>query len=152
MSLLDRIIEKTGVTFAGKSVARDYEAQKLIAALLGLVARSDGGISPDEILRMVELLRKQFGLTPVEALDLVTRAADVLSGHERLDKVVYSVNEVLTRTQQEDLMYMVLCVIAADNQKDAGEMKLLAELIDGLKLSDQFMDKVYKRYFDGLSH
>ena len=152
MSLFDLIIEKTGVTLASNRLARDYEAQKLIAALLALVARSDGGISPDEILRMVELLCKHFGLASVEALDLVTRAADVLPSHDRLDKVVDSIHEVLTRTQQEDLMFMVLCVIAADNQKDAGEMKLLVELIDGLKLSDQFMDKVYKRYFAGLSH
>jgi hypothetical protein len=57
---------------------------------------------------------------------------------------------VLTRTQKEELMFMVLCVIAADDQKDAGEMKLLAKLIDGLRLSDQFMQKIYDRNFDGL--
>ena len=47
-------------------------------------------------------------------------------------------------------MLMVLSVIAADNQKDAGEMKLLVALIDGLKMPDQIMQKVYERYFDGL--
>jgi hypothetical protein len=41
----------------------------------------------------------------------------------------------------------VLHVISADNEKDAGEMKLLAALIDGLKIPDNVMDKVYTRYF-----
>jgi len=150
MSLLDLIIEKTGVRIASDSVASDYEAQILIASLLALVARSDGGISPDENSRMVNLLCKRFGLRSDEALDLVARAADELPSHDQLDEVVDSVNEVLTRTQKEDLMFMVLCVIAADNQKDAGEMKLFTKLVDGLQLPDQFMQKIYERDFDGL--
>ena len=150
MSLLDLIIEKTGVRIASDSVASDYEAQILIASLLALVARSDGGISPDENSRIVNLLCKRFGLKSGEALDLVARTADELPSHDQLDKVVDSVNEVLTRTQKEDLMFMVLCVIAADNQKDAGEMKLLAKLVDGLQLPDQFIQEIYERDFDGL--
>ena len=150
MSLLDLIIEKTGVRIASDRVANDYEAQILIASLLALVARSDGSISPDENLRIVNLLRKRFGLTSGEASDLVARAADELPSHDQLDEIVDSVNEVLTRTQKEDLMFMVLCVIAADNQKDAGEMKLLAKLVDGLQLPDQFIQKIYERNFDGL--
>ena len=45
----------------------------------GLVAKSDGGISPDEMTRMVELLREQFRLQPEEALNMITRAADEAS-------------------------------------------------------------------------
>ncbi len=150
MSLVDLIFKKTGVRIVTDSIAGDYESQALIASLLTLVARSDGGISPDENLRMVELLRNRFGLRSGEALDMVSRAADELASHDKLDEILDSVNEALTRSQKEDLMFMVLCVIAADNQKDAGEMKLLAALIDGLKLPDQFMQKVYERYFDGL--
>jgi uncharacterized tellurite resistance protein B-like protein len=129
---------------------RKLEAQKLIASLLALVARSDGGISPDENSRIVNLLCKRFGLTLDEALDLVARAADELPSHDQLDEVVGSVNKALTRTQKEDLMYMVLCVIAADEQKDTEEMKLLAKLVEGLRLPDQFMQKIYEKNFDGL--
>ncbi len=150
MSLVDLIFKKTGIRIATNSVAGDYEAQTLIASLLTLVARSDGGISPDEYLRIVELLRNRFGLRSGEALDMVTRAADELASHDELDEILDSVNEALTRTQKEDLMLMVLSVIAADNQKDAGEMKLLVALIDGLNMPDQIMHKVYERYFDGL--
>jgi uncharacterized tellurite resistance protein B-like protein len=150
MSLADLIFEKTGIKIGSDSVAGDHEAQTLIASLLTLVATSDGGISPDEYARIVELLRNRFGLGSGEALDMVSRAADELAGHDNLDEILNSINEELTRTQKEDLMLMVLCVIAADNQKDAGEMKLLAALIERLKLPDEFMQKVYERYFDGL--
>ena len=150
MSLLDLIIEKTGIRIASESIASDYEAQKLIASLLALVARSDGGISPDENSRIVNLLCKRFGLKSDEASDLVARAAEEIPSDDQLDKVVDSVSEVLTRTEKEDLMFMVLCVIAADNQKEAGEVKLLAKLVDRLQLPDQFMQKIYERNFDGL--
>lgn len=150
MSLLDLIIEKTGIRIASDSVASDYEAQTLIASLLALVARSDGGISRDENLRIVNLLCNRFGLGSDEASDLVAHAADKLPSHDQLDEVVDSVNEVLTRTQKEDLVFMVLSVIAADNSKDAGEMKLLAKLVDRLQLPDQFLQKIYERDFDGL--
>lgn len=150
MSLADLIFAKTGVRIGTDSVAGDHEAQTLIASLLTLVASSDGGISPDEYSRIVELLRNRFGLGSGEALDMVARAADELASHDKLDEILDSVNETLSRTQKEDLMLMVLSVIAADNQKDAAEMKLLVALIDGLKLPDQFMHKVYERYFDGM--
>ena len=85
MSLVDLIFKKTGVRIATNSLSGDYEAQTLIASLLTLVARSDGGISPDENLRIVELLRNRFGLRSGEALDMVTRAADELASHDELD-------------------------------------------------------------------
>jgi uncharacterized tellurite resistance protein B-like protein len=148
MSLLDLIIEKTGVRTASDSVAGNSEAQTLIASLLALVAASDGGISPDENMRMVNLLSKRFGLSPGEASDLVARTVENHPSHDQLDEVVESVNEVLSRSQKEDLMFMVLCVIAADNQKDAGEMELLDKLVDTFRLPDATMQKMYEGNFD----
>jgi len=98
----------------------------------------------------VNLLSKRFKLGSGEALDLVARAADEVSGHEQLDEVVDSVNELLSRPQKEDLMFMILCVIAADDQKDAGEIKLLAKLVDSFRLPDAVMQKMYEENFDGL--
>ena len=150
MSLLDLLIEKVGVRTASDSIAGDSEAQILIASLLALVARSDGGVSPDENMRIVNLLSRRFKLSSDEALDLVARAADEVSGHEQLDEVVDSVNELLSRPQKEDLMFMILCVIAADDKKDAGEIKLLAKLVDSFRLPDAVMQKMYEENFDGL--
>jgi len=147
MKLTDLIYAKTGFTIDLPSLARDWDAQTLVASLITLVAKSDGGISLDETVRMVEMLRQRFPLEPGEALSLVTRAADELSADSHLDEILAEVNASLSLPHKEDLMLMVLHVISADNEKDAGEMKLLAALIDGLKIPDNIMDKVYARYF-----
>ncbi len=148
MSLVDLIYSKTGISIGQDSVTADIEAQTLIASLLVLVAKSDGGISPDESLRMVQLLRRRFQLREGEALNMITRASDELATHTSLDEILVSVNDNLALAQKEDLMLMVLSVISADNQKDAEEMKLLAALIEGLKIPDKIMNKVYEQYFE----
>ena len=74
MSLVDLIYSKTGISIGLDSVTAVIEAQTLIASLLALVAKSDGGISPDETLRMVQLLRSRFQLRAGEALNMITRA------------------------------------------------------------------------------
>jgi uncharacterized tellurite resistance protein B-like protein len=148
MSLVDLIYSKTGISIGLDSATSDIEAQTLIASLLALVAKSDGGISPDESLRMVQLLRSRFRLRAGEALDMITRASDELATHQSLDEILVSVNENLALAQKEDLMLMVLKVISADNQKDAGEMTLLAALVEGLNIPDNIMNKVYEQYFE----
>lgn len=148
MSLIDFVYEKTGLRFGAECFVGNNEAQTLVASLLALVAKSDGGISPDENLRTVELLRNRFGLRSGEALEMVTRATHELAAHDKLDDILRSANDELTLVQKEELMLMVLSVIAADNKKDAGEMNLLAALIEGLKIPDKVMINVYARYFD----
>lgn len=147
MKLTDLIYAKTGFTIDLPSLASDLDAQTLVASLITLVAKSDGGISLDETVRMVEMLRQRFPLEPGEALSLVTRAADELSADSHLDEILAEVNASLALPHKEDLMLMVLHVISADNEKDAGEMKLLAALIDGLKIPNNIMERVYTRYF-----
>ena len=66
----------------------------------------------------------------------------------QLDDLVESVNDALSRSQKEHLMFMVLCVIAADDQKDAAEMKLLRKLVDTFRLPDATMQKIYAGNFD----
>jgi uncharacterized tellurite resistance protein B-like protein len=147
MKLTDLIYAKTGFTIDLPSLASDLDAQTLVASLITLVAKSDGGISLDETARMVEMLRQRFPLGRVEALSLITRAADELSADSHLDEILGEVNDTLALPHKEELMLMVLHVISADNEKDAGEMKLLAALIDGLKIPDNIMERVYARYF-----
>lgn len=147
MKLTDLIYAKTGFTFELPSLATDLAAQDLVASLITLVAKSDGGISPDETVRMVEMLRQRFPLDPGEALSLITRAADELSSDSHLDEVISEINDTLPLAHKEELMLMVLHIISADNEKDAGEMTLLAALIDGLKIPDNIMHDVYERYF-----
>lgn len=148
MSLTDLIYSKTGIRIGLDNVGGDIEAQTIIASLLVLVAKSDGGVSPDEILRMVEMLRKRFRLRSGEALHLITQASSELATHSNLDEILVSVNDTLTLAQKEDLLQMVLSTISADSRKDAGEMKILAALVNGLEIPDKIMNKVYERYFE----
>lgn len=149
MSFVDLIYSATGLRIGSDSLGNDADSQLLIATLLALVAKSDGGISPDESLRVVELLRGRFQLQPGEALNLLTRSSDEMAGHTtELDEMFAELNEKMTLAQKEDLMLMVLSVISADNQKAAGEMKLLSTLLEGLDISDKIMENVYERYFD----
>lgn len=148
MKLTDIIYAKTGITIDLQSLVSDFEAQALITSLIVLVAKSDGGISPDETVRMVEMLRDRFQLASGEALSLITRAADELSSDTHLDEIMDEIDGGLALPHKEELMLMVLHVIAADDVKDAQEMKLLSVLIEGLKIPDNIMNDVYERYFE----
>lgn len=147
MSITDLIYAKTGIAVDLPSLVNDPDARRLVASLMALVASSDGDMSPYEIARMVEMLRERFHLKTGEALDLVTRATEELVEYSRTDELLEEVNRELALPHKEDLMLMVLGVIAADSQKAAEEIKLLAALIDGLNMPDNIMEKVYTRYF-----
>jgi uncharacterized tellurite resistance protein B-like protein len=148
MSLTDLIYQYTGIAISRESLGSDLDSQLLVSSLLVLVAKSDGGISPDESMRMVTLLRNRFGANPAEALDLINRAGDELAHDAEIDAILSSAAQTLSLAQKEDLMLMVLQVISADNVKDAAEMKLMVTLMEKLDLSDRSMEKIYGRYFE----
>jgi uncharacterized tellurite resistance protein B-like protein len=151
MNLKDLIYAKTGITIDLKNLASDPDGQALMTSLLALAAKSDGGISPDEMTRMVELLRERFGLQPGEALNMIARATDEIEAIAEgadLDELLSSVNDDLALPHKEELLLMLLHVISADNEKDVAEMKFLAAVVDGLKIPGKIMDKVYARYFE----
>jgi len=147
MALSDFVYARTGIRINVDSAGADQDSQLLVTTLLVLVANSDGGISPDESIRMVEMLRSRFGIKPGEALDLINRASDELAHHTELEDILKTAAGELSLAHTEDLMLMVLHVISADNRKDAAEMKLLAALIEGLGVSDKTMGRAYERYF-----
>ncbi len=148
MSLKDLIYAKTGISIDLDSLASDPDGQTLITSLLVLVAKSDGGISPDEMTRMVELLRGRFELRPGEALNMVARVADETAQTADLDELLSAVNDELALVHKEELLLMLLHVISADNEKDVAEMNFLAAVVDGLQVPDKIMEKVYGRYFE----
>lgn len=147
MKLTDIIYAKTGVTVDLTGLSDDPESQALVTSLLALVARADGGISPDETVRMVELLEQRFKLSAEAAVDIVTRAADEYGVNADLDGLVANINEELSLRQKESLMSMVLHVISADDRKIAAEMSLLSTLVNRLKIPDNIMENAYEQYF-----
>jgi uncharacterized tellurite resistance protein B-like protein len=147
MGILDVIREKAGWSDAGGLLPRGREAEETVAALMVLVAASDGGISPEENLRMVQLLQQRLGLSSVDALDLVTDIAGRVDPDTDAKRLTGELNRELSPKAKQQLMLMILEVIAADDEKDAGELRLLNELVDGLGITGESMDEVYERYF-----
>lgn len=147
MGLIDIIKQKTGRAGAWQRLVDDPAGQALVASIMVVAANSDGGISPDENLRMVQLLREGFGLSPGEALELVTRLADTGANAIDMDELVNSVNQEFSGAEKEELILMVLKVISADRKKDAAEMQLLTTLADDLQISEKNLESAYSRYF-----
>ena len=147
MKISDLIYAKTGITFDLTSLAGDPEGQALVVSLMALVAKCDGGVSPDETVRMVEMLQDRFHLAAAEAVDLVNRASSDFGVGADLNELIANINEELSLPHKEELMTMVLHVISADDRKHAAEMKLLATVVDGLNVPDSIMEKVYTQYF-----
>lgn len=147
LKLKNLIYGKTGINLDFAGLAGDREGQFLVASLMALVAKSDGGISPDEMSRMVGLLCGRFQLRPGDALNMITTAADEVAESTSLDELLKSVNEDIALHDKEELVLMLLHVISADDQKDAGEMQFLGEVIDGLQMPENIMANVYSRYF-----
>lgn len=147
MKLKDFIYAKTGLSTELTDLADDPEGLALVASLLALVARSDGGTSPEETVRMVQMLQDRFHLSSGNAVDLVNRAVHEFGSDSELVGLVENINEELSLEDKEELMTLVLHVISADNRKGAEEMHLLATLIERLNIPDVIMERVYVRYF-----
>lgn len=148
MGLKDIIMGMAGLSDSRQNFIDNIASPDLVAAVLVVCAKSDGGISPEENLRMVKLLRGTYGLQPGEALALITRLADTSATAHDLEMLLDSVNEEFSNAEKEELILMVLKVIAADQEKDADEMRLLAHLVDGLQIPDTAMQRIYDRYFE----
>ena len=146
--LKDLVYAITGVDLDFDKISTDINAQIAVASLLAVAANSDGSIDSAETEKMVGVLRKRFELTSTVALDLVTRAIDELSAGDASRRLFEELNQRLTLKQKDDLLLMVLEVIAADGEKEAREMALLDQTVTALKISDRQLSNIYNRYFE----
>ena len=146
--LKDLVYAMTGFDLDFDKVSTDINAQIATASLLAVAANSDGSIDSAETEKMVGVLRKRFELTSTVALDLVTRAIDELSAGDASRRLFEELNERLTLKQKDDLLLMILEVIAADGEKEAREMALLDQTVTALNISDRQLSNIYDRYFE----
>jgi len=146
--LRDLIYAATGIDFGPDNTPVDINAQIAVAALLVVVANSDGSIDSKEMVKMVEALCRRFSLTSTVALDLVTRAIDDQSMPGDSSGLIDELNQHLTLKQKEELVLMLLEVIAADGEKEASEMAVLDRTVFALNISDRHLARIYQRYFE----
>lgn len=148
MRLKDIIRDRLGAAFSGGSLLDQPGSDVAVASIMVLVARSDGGVSLDEGIRIQELLKDRFGLTSHDAQTLILRVSDRMQkGGDHASKLIGTLSREISTSDKEELMLLVLEVIAADNRKDTAELELLARLVDDLEVPDAAMDRAYARYF-----
>lgn len=143
----DLIYALTGKSLGRNDLPRDQETEHAIASVLALAAMSDGIISTEETERLVVILRKGFALDSGAALSLITRAIHELPVRASMSDLTGDLNNLLSMRDKEDLVVMLLEVIAADGRKEAEEMEVLAHTVFGLNISQKSMQRAYSRYF-----
>jgi uncharacterized tellurite resistance protein B-like protein len=126
------------------------DSQPLIATLLLFVAKGDGTISGMETDKMLALLEQHMGLRSAEALALLTDAMAGLADDPDLGKMVGH-DRNFSDTDKEDIVFMLLNVIAADGRQDAEEMDKLGAAADIIGVSPEIMHKAYDKYFEATS-
>ncbi len=143
----DLVYSVTGHQSDSNGLPADRETENAVASVLALAAMSDGIVSTEEIERLVSILRRGFALDGGTALSLITSAIHDLPAQASMGELLGKLNDVLGTRDKEDLIVMLLEVIAADGQKEAEEMEVLAHTVYGLRISQKSMQRAYERYF-----
>ena len=121
----------------------DAGGQALMASILLLAAQSDGSISTVESAELARLIGDKFANSDEETNQFAAESSQRIPELSNTSKLI----EMVPLPQKENLMVMVLQIIAADERKERGELELLDKLVDGLEIPGDVMDRVYSRYF-----
>jgi uncharacterized tellurite resistance protein B-like protein len=146
--LQELIFAATGIELGGGNEPVDINAQIAVASLLVAAAKSDGSIDEEETARMAQSLCRRFSITPIVADDLINRAIHAQDTGDDAATLYAELNKRLTSKHKEELILMLLEVIAADGEKKADELTLLDGAVSALKVSSKQLDEIYQRYFD----
>jgi uncharacterized tellurite resistance protein B-like protein len=146
--LQELIFAATGIDLGGGNEPVDINAQIAVASLLVVAAKSDGRIDGEETARMAQALCGRFSLTPMVADDLINRAIHAQATGGDAATLYAELNKRLTSKHKEELILMLLEVIAADGEKKADELALLDGAVSALNISSKQLGKIYQRYFD----
>lgn len=136
-----------GVVMGPNGAPSDTRAEALMASILLLAAQSDGTIAPAESAQLKQLISDRFANSDEETIASTLEPPQRIPHLSRPDDIIANADQALTPAQKEDLMLMVLQIIAADERKAPGELKFLDQLVDGLAISSDTMDRIYARYF-----
>ena len=128
-----------------------YDSRFLVASLLVWVAKGDGRISESETEKMLQLVGDHFQLRSAESLEVLTQAIAKLAENPDLSSILRGLSSVISSDDKEDIVVMMLKVIAADGRRDAEEMDSLSEAADILEVSPESMHRAFDRYFEDRS-
>ena len=127
-----------------------FDPRFLVAALLHHVAKGDGVVCEAETREMIEQVAAHFQLDKSRAEQKFTQALALYSTNLDLEKVGGVLNSILGPRDREDVLLMLLQVIAADGRQGSDELAALDEVAACLSISEAERHAAYSRYFDGV--
>jgi len=126
----------------------EYDTQFLVAALLVFIARGSGRIEPEESALMIKLIEDYFDIEGAAALDLITRAMDVLSGKPEVAEQLVQLAKAFSTSEQEAVAVMALKVIAADGRREFAEMEQFKFAMETLSIPPETVHRAFDKYFE----
>lgn len=142
----DFVYRRTGRVLDLERVSSDPDLQAMVALLLAGMADADGAITDDEFERIVGLMRGFFGLNENVSLDLFMKAVDELRKREDLSMIMDELKPRLDLRRKEDLLVILLKVIAADGEKHPKEMAYLQRFAGRIGIPDDVTERAFERY------
>ena len=128
-----------------------YDAKYMFAVLLVYVAKGDGSISNEESDQMLSMLGSYFKLSSSESLGLLRQAIRDLAENPDMKSLLGDLGGLVSEQEKEDVVLMLLKVVAANGRKDAEEMDKLREAAGMINVPAEAMHRAYDRYFEETS-
>ncbi len=141
-------IEGDELIIETQSSTEVYDAKYLVAALLVFVAKGDGSISGAETSAMIELVNERFGLQSAESLSLLTNAMEDIAENPDFENLLRGLAPLLSEAEKEEAALMMLKVVAADGQRDTGEMAKVRTAAELIGIPADRLHRAYDRYFE----
>ncbi len=127
-----------------------FDPRYLVAALLDHVARGDGEVSDEESSCMVDTVASHFGLDAAGAEQKLKHALNLYSRNMDLETVGEILGEVLEPEERENVMLMMLELVAADGRQGADELRAVDEVADVIGITPEQRHAAFQRYFASL--
>lgn len=138
---------RTGQPIDADGVMTERDFRFLITLLLVDLAKSNGRITQTETEKMMEITQSQFQMSSAEALELLTSAVATLTDHPNLEDVLRALKDVLNAAAKEEILLLMLELIAADGQRETREMEIFKHAADVLEIAPESVHKAFERFF-----
>jgi uncharacterized tellurite resistance protein B-like protein len=125
-----------------------FDPRFLVAALLDHVARGDGSVCDAEAKAMISLVANHFGLDTSAAQHKFNHALALYSSSLDLAAVGALLSEILIAAEREEVLVMLLQVIAADGRQGGDELEALDQVAAALSVTSEEKHAAFSRYFD----
>jgi uncharacterized tellurite resistance protein B-like protein len=125
-----------------------FDPRFLVAALLEHVAKGDGVVCEAETREMIDRVAAHFHLDASRAEQKFSQALALYSRNLDLAAVGEVLHVILSSAEREDLIVMLLQVIAADGRQGSDELVALDDVLACLAITDEERHAGFSRYFD----